>query len=83
MRNGAEAIDNDDFFAQLARNPLSFTRDDGVVRNLCVANDDPAWVTNIKRGILSAMSVSSVEDNVQNVREVGAQSLLSPGLCCC
>lgn len=41
------------FAALLQKNSLHFSFQDGTVDELC-PGDDPAWVLNIKRGILSA-----------------------------
>ena len=54
----------------LRENPLHFSWQDGSIPSICAANDDPTWVLNIKRGILSTLQVSSVE-TVEAVEEVG------------
>jgi len=53
----------------LLENPLHFSWQDGSIPNICAATDDPAWVLNIKRGILSTLQVSSVE-TVEAIEEV-------------
>lgn len=42
------------FSSALEKNSLRFSFQDGTVDELCADDDDPVWVLNIKRGILSA-----------------------------
>jgi hypothetical protein len=44
---------SEQFAAALQKNFLHFSFQDGTVDELC-PGDDPAWVLNVKRGILSA-----------------------------
>merc|ERR1711881_469799 len=43
----------------LTQNPLHFSYQDGTIPVLCASNNDPTWVLNIKRGILSSLQVST------------------------
>ena len=47
-----------EFARALETSPLSFAFQDGRVESLCAATEDPVWVLNIKRGILSAFQNS-------------------------
>jgi hypothetical protein len=60
------------FSAALQANSLHFSFQDGTVDELC-PGDDPAWVLNIKRGILSAFQntmhdLSSAREKHHEVR---------------
>ncbi|XP_033737047.1 LOW QUALITY PROTEIN: uncharacterized protein LOC117325169 [Pecten maximus] len=46
--------DSREFKTALQSNPLRFSFQDGVIDQLCPSDDEPTWVLNIKRGILSA-----------------------------
>jgi len=60
------------FSAALEKNSLYFSFQDGTVDELC-PGDDPVWVLNIKRGILSAFQntmhdLSSAREKHHEVR---------------
>jgi len=60
------------FAAALKKNSLHFSFQDGTVDELC-PGDEPAWVLNIKRGILSAFQntmhdLSSAREKRHEVR---------------
>lgn len=60
------------FAAALQKTSLHFSFQDGTVDELC-PGDDPAWVLNIKRGILSAFQntmhdLSSAREKRHEVR---------------
>lgn len=60
------------FSAALQENSLHFSFQDGTVDELC-PGDDPAWVLNMKRGILSAFQntmhdLSSAREKHHEVR---------------
>ena len=59
------------FRRALERTPLRFAFIDGVIEAVCPESDEPAWVLNIKRGILSALqnSMNSLDQGVAT-REV-------------
>jgi len=42
-----------EFALSLEERHLEFGMDEGEVRDLCASPEDPLWVLNIKRGILS------------------------------
>lgn len=41
--------------SELQKRPLSFSWQDGTVDSLCPEQDDPVWVVNIKRSVLSML----------------------------
>ncbi|CAK8688943.1 unnamed protein product [Clavelina lepadiformis] len=55
------AVNAQDWADDLQRNPVHFNWQDGSIPEICSSNSDPAWVLNIKRGVLSTLQVSSVE----------------------
>ncbi|XP_069127420.1 uncharacterized protein [Argopecten irradians] len=46
--------DSREFKTAVESHPLRFSFQDGVIDELCPSDDEPTWVLNIKRGILSA-----------------------------
>nr|CAB3262975.1 uncharacterized protein LOC100186072 [Phallusia mammillata] len=48
-------IDTTDWTDLMTRNPLHFSWQDGKIPQICASNDDPNWVLNVKRGVLSTM----------------------------
>lgn len=44
---------------ELEKRPLSFSWQDGTVESVCPEQEDPAWVVNIKRSIISMMQHTS------------------------
>ena len=44
---------NEEFASELTKTELRFGFDDGVVTSICNHEDEPIWVTNFKRGVLS------------------------------
>ena len=59
--------------SELQKRPLSFTWQDGSVESVCPEREDPAWVVNIKRSVLSmlqhtAQFVDVPESHVIEVR---------------
>ena len=59
--------------SELQKRPLSFTWQDGTVESLCPDQEDPAWVVNIKRSVLSmlqhtAQFIDVPESHVVEVR---------------
>lgn len=50
------AHDNSPIFATaLEEHPLRFSFEDGIIAELCPEQDEPTWVLNFKRGILSML----------------------------
>lgn len=71
------------FRRALERMPLRFAFIDGLIEAICPAADEPAWVLNIKRGILSALQNSmDTLDQGAATREVWYLYDLNP-LCAC
>nr|XP_002124291.1 uncharacterized protein LOC100186072 [Ciona intestinalis] len=68
-RASIDAPGTSEWETSLQRNPLHFNFQDGRIPEICSSNDDPTWVLNIKRGMLSAFQVSSVVEE-PSVREV-------------
>lgn len=52
---------NDYLLKELEKHSTRFAFQDGKVEHLCSNPDEPVWVTNIKRGILS-MFQNTMED---------------------
>ena len=63
-----EHVDGSSFSSALEKNSMNFGFDNGRVKTVCSSNDDPLWVTNLKKGVLSAFqqSISSfhISENV-------------------
>ena len=48
-------VSNEDMFKQaVEQHELAFTFNDGEILHICPSPDEPAWVVNVKRGILSS-----------------------------
>lgn len=59
------------FREALERNPLRVSYQDGHIEELCLSNDEPTWVVNIKRGILSVFQNNMATLNADHkTREV-------------
>jgi hypothetical protein len=60
-----------EFKQAMEANPLRFSFVDGHIQSICADQNDPVWVVNIKRGILSAFqnTMDSLEED-QRVFEV-------------
>ena len=75
MLNTAESVDVTTFSDALQQNSINFGFDNGRVKDVCATNKDPLWVTNLKKGVLSAFqqSVSSLQisENVTETDVVG------------
>ena len=75
MSETAESVDVTTFIEALQQNSLNFGFDNGRVRDVCTTSQDPLWVTNLKKGILSSFqqSVSSLQmsENVTETDVVG------------
>jgi len=56
----------DEFAAAISRVPLRFSFQDGVIDELCPQGDDPVWVLNFKRGILSTFHNTMVRFDVDS-----------------
>lgn len=41
------------FSSELTKSPLRFGFDEGLITDVCSQVDEPVWVSNFKRGILS------------------------------
>ena len=52
-----------EFQSALEKNALKFGFQDGVISNICPSLNEPVWVLNVKRGILSALQNSMNEDS--------------------
>lgn len=60
-----------EFQSALEKNALTFTYQDGIINELCPSQDEPVWVLNIKRGLLSALQNSMiVESSYTHLYEV-------------
>ncbi|XP_060558872.1 apolipophorins-like isoform X2 [Ruditapes philippinarum] len=44
---------SNDFKIGLERNPARFSYQDGRIEDICIPEDEPIWVLNVKRGIIS------------------------------
>lgn len=66
-----ETQDELDWQRAVTAHPLYFQWENGIVKQVCPAVDDPVWVVNFKKGILSAMQ-SSAEQTTTGVQEVGS-----------
>ncbi|XP_021356772.1 uncharacterized protein LOC110452518 [Mizuhopecten yessoensis] len=57
--------DSREFKRALQNSPLRFSFQDGIIDQLCPSDDEPTWVLNIKRGILSAFQngMESLDSN--------------------
>lgn len=48
-------IQNDKVADAISRNELRFSFHDGIIGEVCAADDEPTWVLNFKKGLLSAI----------------------------
>ena len=75
MAETAESVDDTTFIEALQQNSLNFGFENGRVRDVCATSKDPLWVTNLKKGVLSAFqqSVSTlhISENVTETDVVG------------
>ena len=75
LGEATESTDTKAFSRALQRNSLQFGFDNGRIRDVCTSSEDPLWVTNLKKGVLSAFqhSISSFEisENVTETDVVG------------
>ena len=75
MAETAESVDDTTFIEALQQNSLNFGFENGRVRDVCATSADPLWVTNLKKGVLSAFqqSVSTlhISENVTETDVVG------------
>ena len=57
--------------SELAQFPTEFVMESNMIQHVCSATEEPVWVTNIKKGVLSGLqsSVPSTELGV-NITEV-------------
>uniref|UniRef100_A0A8C4QK32 Vitellogenin domain-containing protein n=1 Tax=Eptatretus burgeri TaxID=7764 RepID=A0A8C4QK32_EPTBU len=67
---GAEKRNSENFSDALERFPLHFSFQDGVVSYLCPLMDEPFWVLNVKRGLLSALQNSLPVTGQEKLEEV-------------
>ncbi len=59
------------FRSQLEQRPLRFAFQDGSIKELCASEDEPEWVLNVKRGVLSSFQNSMEHfDDDHKVTEV-------------
>ena len=58
---------SDDLSRHLSARPVHFSYQDGRVVALCAEEEDPEWVLNIKRGVLSAFQNSMDHFNADHV----------------
>ena len=64
-----------EFTTAMQGKPLRFAFLDGDIENIC-PEDEPAWVVNIKRGILSALqNTMGTLDRDQTIREVSYEGI--------
>lgn len=52
-----------EFQLELEKNALQFEFQDGTINKIYSSQNEPVWVLNIKRGILSALQNSMNEDS--------------------
>ena len=75
MAETAESVDDTTFIEALQQHSLNFGFENGRVRDVCATSKDPLWVTNLKKGVLSAFqqSVSTlhISENVTETDVVG------------
>ena len=75
MSEIVESVDDNAFIEALQQNSINFGFDNGRVRDVCSTSEDPLWVTNLKKGILSAFqqSINSLQmsENVTETDVVG------------
>lgn len=69
---------------ELEKRTLSFSWQDGTVESVCFEHEDPAWVVNIKRSVLSMMQHTAqfVDQSESYVMEASylCYSFISPCL---
>lgn len=58
------------FVDDISRHPLRFSFDDGRVLEICPHDQDPIWVLNFKRSILSTVQ-NAFHEAGENTHEVG------------
>ena len=63
---------------ELSQFPTEFVMESNVIKHVCSAPEEPVWVTNIKKGVLSSLqsSVPSTELGV-NITEVRKSLLVT------
>jgi hypothetical protein len=54
-----------DFKAGLERFPVRFSFQDGGIEDICLSGDEPTWVLNAKRGIISLFQ-NNMDDFARN-----------------
>nr|CAD7460028.1 unnamed protein product [Timema tahoe] len=57
-RSQLDAGRQSEFTSALGRHPLQFSYQDGKIDQICPSSHDPAWVVNVKRGVLSVFQNS-------------------------
>ena len=69
--NGRMTTVPGEFRTAMEESPLRVSFQDGNIEELCLTGEEPAWVTNVKRGILSVFQ-NNMDDfeTSKNVREV-------------
>ena len=64
---------NAEFKEALERQSLHFSFQDGRIEAICTSNNEPTWVVNIKRSVLSAFQNSMSNFSDENLIEVGVK----------
>ncbi|XP_039263293.2 uncharacterized protein LOC120339267 [Styela clava] len=68
--NGIPRTDEElDWQEAIVAYPLHFSWQDGLIENICPTTNEPNWVLNFKRGILSAMQITS-RTSASGVKEI-------------
>uniref|UniRef100_UPI00358E76FA vitellogenin-like n=1 Tax=Myxine glutinosa TaxID=7769 RepID=UPI00358E76FA len=67
---GDKKRNSESFGEALEHFPLHFSFQDGVVSHLCPLMDEPFWVLNVKRGLLSALQNSLPSTGQEKLDEV-------------
>ena len=70
IANPNDNVNTVEFSDALTRNGISFGFDDGRVRDVCHSDQDPLWVLNVKKGVMSSFQQSLENfDSSVNVTE--------------
>ena len=54
-----------EFAQELTKRSIRFSLQNGIVESVCATEDEPAWVLNFKKGIISSLqnSMNNLEEN--------------------
>ena len=70
LSNPDDNVNDNLFKNELEQNILAFGFDNGQVKEVCYSSEEPLWVVNIKKGILSSFQQSMTSfDQSENITE--------------